>query len=51
MHEVGIFVLHWMWEVGKGDLTCHHSCNAMQSLLLVVVPLGARHHPRLEGTA
>jgi len=21
MQEVGIFVLHWMWEVGKGDWT------------------------------
>jgi len=36
VQEVGIFVLHWMWEVGKGDWTCHHSCNSVQRLLLLL---------------
>jgi len=50
MLEVGIFVLHWMCEVGKGEGTCCHSCNSMQCwLLVVVVALGARHHPGLDG--
>jgi len=44
------------WDVESRNLcssfdgwTCRHSCNSMQCWSHVVVALGAKHYPRLDG--